>query len=62
MDEKDKKTSKPLMLIIIEILGIIAFLLIFVYANINDSVKFDNFYEATYYHYAYFESILELGN
>lgn len=45
MEDKVKKTSKPIMLIIVEILGIIAFFLIFLYANINDSVRLYNFYE-----------------
>lgn len=45
MDEKVKKTSKPITLIIIEILGIIAFFLVFVYASIDESVNLHNFYE-----------------
>lgn len=45
MEENVKKTSKPIMLIIIEILGIIAFFLIFIYASINSSVSTNKFYE-----------------
>lgn len=45
MEENVKKTSKPIMLIIIEILGVIAFFLIFIYASINSSVVSAKFYE-----------------